>query len=158
MLQTEQMVKWLRRAVLVAVVLVLALQVLPYGRDHTNPPVTRAIRWDRPLTEELAAGACLDCHSNVTDWKWYANVAPYSWLIQRDVEQGRSRLNFSEWDRPQPPSAVIVAAVADGSMPPVQYKPLHAGARLSDAQRNELVRGLRRTLSQDPPLGAGGDG
>lgn len=148
--------RWLRRAVIAAGALVLALQVLPYGRDHTNPHVTRAVRWDRALTEKLAAGACLDCHSNLTDWRWYANVAPYSWLIQRDVERGRSRLNFSEWDRPQPPPDVIVAAVAGGSMPPVQYRALHAAARLSDAQREELVRGLRRTLAQDPPP-AGGD-
>ena len=37
-------------------------------------------------------------------------------------------------------------------MPPLQYKPLHAGARLSDAQRAELVHGLEKTLAADPPI------
>lgn len=151
-----RMGKWLRRAALLVLALLLVAQVVPYGRDHTNPPVTQAVRWDSARTEELAAGACLDCHSNLTVWKWYSNIAPFSWLIQRDVEEGRDNLNFSEWDRPQPEVGEIVEAVREGSMPPVQYKPLHSGARLSSEQRDELVRGLQRTLAQDPPVPGGG--
>jgi guanosine-3',5'-bis(diphosphate) 3'-pyrophosphohydrolase len=49
----------------------------------------------------------------------------------------------------------IVEVVQNGSMPPLQYKPLHAGARLSSAERDELARGLRATLAQDPPMSAG---
>ena len=41
-------------------------------------------------------------------------------------------------------------------MPPLQYKPMHAGARLSDAQRAELVQGLEKTLAADPPIAGGG--
>jgi hypothetical protein len=131
-------------------------QAVPYGRDHTNPPVTREVRWDSPRTRELASGACFDCHSNLTDWKWYTNIAPVSWLVYSDVEGGREHLNFSEWDRPQGEAGDVVEAVREGSMPPLQYKPLHSGARLSDAQRTELVRGLEKTLAADPPI-AGGD-
>lgn len=151
-----RMGKWLRRAALLVLALLLVAQVVPYGRDHTNPPVTQSVRWDSARTEELAAGACLDCHSNLTVWKWYSNIAPFSWLIQRDVQEGRDNLNFSEWDRPQPEVGEIVEAVREGSMPPVQYKPLHSGARLSSEQRDELVRGLQRTLAQDPPVPGGG--
>ena len=43
--------------------------------------------------------ACLDCHSNQTRWPWYSNVAPVSWLVQADVDEGRRVLNFSEWTR-----------------------------------------------------------
>lgn len=149
--------KWLRRAALLVLALLLVAQVVPYGRDHTNPPVTQAVRWDSARTQELAAGACLDCHSNLTEWKWYSTIAPFSWLIQQDVEEGRDKLNFSEWDRPQPDAGEIVEAAREGSMPPVQYKPLHSGARLSSEQRDELVRGLKRTLAQDPPVGGGGE-
>ena len=49
----------------------------------------------------LRENACLACHSNLTDWPWYTNVAPVSWLTQHDVEDGRAKLNFSEWQRPQ---------------------------------------------------------
>ena len=151
-----RMRKWLLRGVLLVVALVLVAQVIPYGRDHTNPPVTQSVKWDSARTEQLASGACLDCHSNLTDWKWYSNIAPFSWLIYRDVVEGRGKLNFSEWDKPQAAADEVVEAVREGSMPPVQYKPLHSGARLSSAQRDELVRGLQRTLAQDPPIPGGG--
>jgi mono/diheme cytochrome c family protein len=61
--------KWLIGAVVLVVALFVAAQAVPYGRDHTNPPVTREVRWDSSRTRELAAGACFDCHSNLTDWK-----------------------------------------------------------------------------------------
>ncbi len=139
------------------VALFLVVQAVPYGRDHANPRVTREVRWDTARTRELAAGACMDCHSNTTDWKWYANVAPVSWLVYNDVKGGREQLNFSEWDKPQGEAGEVVEAVRSGSMPPLQYKPLHAGARLSSAQRDELVRGLEKTLAADPPIAGGNE-
>jgi len=147
---------WLIRGAIAVVALLVIAQLVPYGRDHSNPPVTREVRWDSARTRELAAGACFDCHSNLTGWKWYTNVAPVSWLVYKDVKGGREHLNFSEWDRPRAEADEVVEAVTDGSMPPLQYKPLHPGARLSDAQRTELARGLEKTLAADPPV-AGSD-
>jgi mono/diheme cytochrome c family protein len=69
-----------------------AIQLVPYGRDHINPQVTQESRWDSARTRALAARACFDCHSNETVWPWYSNVAPVSWLIQRDVDEGRRAL------------------------------------------------------------------
>src|SRR5574340_945670 len=86
--------RW-QRVVIVATLVVLAgfllIQLVPYGRNHTNPPVTGEPRWDSPQTRALAARACFDCHSNETKWRWYSNIAPISWLIQRDVDSGRAR-------------------------------------------------------------------
>lgn len=132
------------------VVLVLAVgfgavQLVPYGRDHTNPPVTGEPRWDSPRTEALAAGACFDCHSNETVWPWYATIAPASWLVYRDVAEGRDHLNFSEW----PPAgggglmAQAAQIVSEGEMPPLQYRLAHSAARLSDAQKQQLADGFR---------------
>lgn len=148
--------KWLIRAVLAVAALLVIAQLVPYGRDHSNPPVTREVRWDSARTRQLAAGACFDCHSNLTDWKWYTNIAPISWLVYSDVQGGRDHLDFSEWDKPQSEVKEILAAVREGSMPPLQYKPLHAGGRLSDSERAELVRGLEKTLAADPPLAGSG--
>jgi hypothetical protein len=52
----------------------LAIQLVPYGRDHTNPPVRREPAWDSPTTRALAVRACFDCHSNETHWPWYTHV------------------------------------------------------------------------------------
>jgi mono/diheme cytochrome c family protein len=153
-----RMTKWLIRGIVAGTALFLLAQLVPYGRNHTNPPVTQSVKWNSPRTEQLAAGACSDCHSNLTDWKWYSNIAPFSWLIYKDVVDGRANLNFSEWNKPQADAGDIVETVQNGSMPPLQYKPLHAGGRLSNAQRDELVHGLRATLTQDPPIPGGGGG
>jgi cytochrome c len=79
-----------------------------------------------------------------------------SWLVYADVQGGREALNFSQWDQPQGEASEIVESVREGEMPPLQYKPLHPAGRLSSAEREELARGLERTLAADPPVAGGG--
>lgn len=149
--------RWIVRGALAALALFVLIQLVPYGRDHTNPRVTQEVKWDSPRTRELATGACYDHHSNETVWPWYSNVAPMSWLVYADVQGGRETLNFSEWDKPQGEGAGdAVEAVRNGSMPPWQYKPLHPAGRLTSAEREELATGLEQTLAADPPIA--GDG
>ncbi len=121
------------------------LQLVPYGRNHTNPPVVAEPTWDSPQTRELAKRACFDCHSNETIWPWYSNVAPMSWLIQRDVDQGRRRLNFSEWNSARRERGRMGESVAEGGMPPWYYVILHPSANLSDAETQQLANGLNAT-------------
>lgn len=150
------MKKWALRGLIVLVALFVLIQIVPYGRDHTNPPVTQEVKWDSPRTRDLAVGACYDCHSNLTTWPWYSNVAPMSWLIQKDVDEGREILNFTEWDRPQESeSDEIVEVVREGEMPPWQYEPLHPAGRLSSSEQEELALGLARTLAADSAAGTG---
>lgn len=63
----------------------LVIQVLPFGRGHSNPTAHSEPPWDSPRTAELVMEACYDCHSNRTDWPWYSYVAPVSWLVTYDV-------------------------------------------------------------------------
>jgi hypothetical protein len=129
--------------------LFVLLQAAPYGRAHSNPSVTGEPSWDSPETRALAVRACYDCHSNGTKWPWYSHVAPVSWLVQRDVDQGRSALNFSEWNRPQEEAGEAAEAVQEGEMPLRAYLLTHPAARLSDAERQTLIRGLAATLGTE---------
>jgi hypothetical protein len=135
----------------------LLIQLVPYGRDHTNPPVTAEPAWDSARTERLARDACFACHSNETEWPWYTNVAPMSWLVQRDVDEGREVLNFSEWDRPQSELEEIGEVVLEGEMPTLAYRLVHAEARLDDAERRALAEGLVATVRSSPPTGGAQD-
>ena len=132
-------------ALVVTVLLALAIQLVPYGRDHSNPPVLAEPAWDSPRTEELVRRACFDCHSNEVEWPWYSNVAPMSWLVLGHVEEGRDELNFSEWGRRQEIDE-IVESVLEGEMPPQYYRLVNSKGRLSDAERDELLRGLELTF------------
>ena len=136
----------LRRAGVCIAVILLALQLVPYGRSHTNPPRRAEPPWDTAATRALAVRACYDCHSNETVWPWYSHLAPVSWLVQRDVDEGRRKLNFSEWDRPQKEAHGSAKEVRKGAMPPWYYTPLHRATRLTAAETGALVSGLEVSL------------
>lgn len=133
----------MKKVALAALVLLAVIQVVPYGRDHSNPSLRDEPHWDSAKTRALAKRACFDCHSNETVWPWYSNVAPMSWLVQHDVDEGRAMLNFSEWSRPQEEAHESAEAVEEGEMPPSVYTPLHPEAKLNAADRDALIRGLR---------------
>ena len=136
--------KVLLRAGLGLLAVAVLLQLVPYGRDHTNPPpVTQDAPWPDGRARELATTACYDCHSNETRWPLQSFVAPFSWMVARDVEQGREALNFSTWDEDDGEADDAADAVADGSMPPRRYLLAHPDAALSDAERQVLVDALQ---------------
>lgn len=124
----------------------LAIQLVPYGRDHANPAKRVEPAWDSPETRALAKRACFDCHSNETTWPWYSHVAPVSWMVQHHVDEGREVMNFSEWDRAYHEADEAAEAVTEGEMPPGSYLVMHPEARLSAAERDALARGLTATL------------
>ncbi len=135
--------------VLIGIGLFLLIQFVPYGKDYINPPVVSEPNWDSQQTRELAKRACFDCHSNETVWPWYSKIAPVSWLVYRDVVEGRRRLNFSEWNNSYiRDSGEIVSVVNEGEMPPFQYLPMHPNAWLSTAEKTQLTNGLQRTLNR----------
>ena len=140
--------KWILGSLIAVVVIGMVIQFVPYGRDHTNPPVVEEPAWDSAQTRDLAVAACFDCHSNETKWPWYSNIAPISWLLHRDFDEGREELNFSEWHISQEGDEAA-ETVRDGSMPPWQYPLTHPEARLSDADLDALEAGLAATFGDD---------
>ena len=148
--------RWLLWGGIGAVALFALAQAVPYGRNHSNPPVTKEPAWNSPRTRDLAVRACFDCHSNETTWRWYSNIAPASWLVQRDVDSGRRALNFSEWDKPQDVSASDIAEAVNGGMPPWFYTIIHPHAALSTIEKKQLIAGLNATFAKSPPIGGGG--
>lgn len=139
-----------RIIIIVAGVLIAAfllIQLIPYGHQHTNPSIVQEPQWDTPQTRELAKRACFDCHSNETIWPWYSNIAPVSWLVQHDVEEGRQYLNFSDWGKTRE-KGEIPEAVQEGYMPPAKFLTLHPEARLTETEKQELIKGFQATVRQ----------
>ncbi len=133
--------------------LFVLIQLVPYGHGHKNPPVTQAAVFHSAAVQQIVTNSCADCHSNLTKWPWYTNVAPASWLVQNDVSGGRKIMNLSEWDKPQPPLDEIVEKIQSGEMPPLKYKvmPNHSAARLSSKQKQQLIAGFRQLYAAQPP-------
>lgn len=135
------MKKMMFYAFLATVAALGVMQLIPV--DRTNPPIEQEIT-ATPEIKSILKRACYDCHSNETVWPWYSRVAPVSWLVAWDVEEGREELNFSTWNRygAKQRAKMIKESweeVDEGEMPPWFYVPLHPEARLSDADRRSLA-------------------
>ena len=129
--------KWMPLSGLAVIVVLVAIQFVPL--TTTNPPVESDIPTS-PEVKAILRGACYDCHSNETVWPWYSQIAPISWLIARDVQEGRAELNFSTWNQYSTQQQVKKLKeswedIAEGEMPPWFYLAIHREVRLSDADR-----------------------
>jgi hypothetical protein len=119
----------------------------------TNPPV-RADLVAASDVKSLLRRGCYDCHSNETTWPWYSSVAPASWVVHHEVTDGRRHLNFSEWTNytSDPQTATqklreISQFVGSGDMAPWYYRLFHSQGRLTQAQRDVLVRWAKQEIT-----------
>ncbi len=143
----RQLIRLIKIGVVAGIVGFALIQLIPYGRSHSDPPASHPVTWNSPQTEQLAMKACGDCHSNQTSWPWYSNIAPISWVVQEHVDHGRQILNFSNISSSSQRGIDRAArAVQNGNMPPGYYTMMHPGARLSDAEKQQLIDGLRATF------------
>jgi hypothetical protein len=125
----------------------------------SNPPVHGDLVAPAEV-KSLLRHACYDCHSNETEWPWYSTIAPASWLVRHDVNEGRRRLNFSDWaDYESDPETAaqklrqVATSLTSGDMAPTYYQLLHADARLTAPQRDIVIRwceqeAVRQSLSR----------
>ncbi len=135
---------------LAVVATAVAIQFIPYGRDHYNPDVISTPKWDSPQTKELFDRACANCHSNRTKWPAYSSVAPVSWLVTHDVSEAREKFNVSMWGVQKRNKGKDAAEeVEEGDMPPVIYTIMHKEARLSKEEKEMLIKGLKKTFSKE---------
>lgn len=130
-----------------AAIALVVMQAVPYGRDHTNPPVIGEPEWATPETRELMVRACYACHSNEVEHPWYSNVAPMSWAVQSHVDEGRGYVNYSEFTVDTGAADESVEVILDGSMPPGYYTlfGLNSKAVLTEDEKAALIAGLRAT-------------
>ena len=150
-----------RRPMQVALVLVVGFAVAQFLRPtHANPPVdrSRTLAAQPGTSAELAAvldRSCGDCHSNQTEWRWYTQVAPVSWLMSYGVAKGREAVNFSEWatyslERRRQLLSEVCRDVSTGRMPG-PYAALRPETRLSNDDRQIICRGTGELAREVSP-------
>ena len=138
----KKKVKW----VLLAAVAVFA--TLQFFRpSYVNPPVkSDFIAVMAPPSEigTMLRASCYDCHSHETRWPWYSRIAPMSWAIANDVEDGRANLDLSTWttndlDHAMRKLGSMSDDIQSGDMPMKKYTLIHRDARLTTDQRQKLA-------------------
>lgn len=136
----------MKKVLLIVLGLFVLIQLVPYGRDHDNPEILNTPDWNSPETKALFDRACKDCHSNYTDWPWYSNIAPASWLVQKDVNEGREHFNISAKPVSAHKAKEAVEEIEKGKMPMPIYTPLHPEADLSPEEKQSLINGIKNTF------------
>lgn len=140
----------IKQIVFGALLLFILIQFIPFGRDHSNPEVIAEPSWDSQQTRTLFMRACADCHSNETKWPWYSHVAPVSWLMAHDVDEGREHFNISVWGHQKKNKGDEAAEeVREGEMPPLVYLPAHPEAWLTTEEKQQLMHGLSATFGEE---------
>lgn len=147
------MKKWVWRSLLFLIVLAGLIQFARPERTNPSSDPAQHIKAVMPVHPEVAAAlnrSCNDCHSNNTVWPWYSNVAPVSWLVANDVNEGREELNFSSWaaydgGKQQKLLGEICKEVRSGEMPNAQYLLIHPKARLTASEQTAICSWTQST-------------
>jgi len=144
----------LKKILIALAIIVVGIQFIPV--DRSNPPVTGKIDAPSNVLSILKA-SCFDCHSNETEWPWYSYVAPVSFLVSADVEDGRKRVNFSEWDKYNDEKRAkkldaIIEEVDEGEMPLSKYTLMHPNAKMDQAKIKVLKDWINNDNAQDNSL------
>ena len=126
----------------ILIVFFILIQLIP-----SKLPVNSAIQLPENIQVQNASNevmailktSCFDCHSNQTDYRWYAHVVPVTFLIARDVSKGREALNFSEWSTYNKRKLVrklgdIKEQITKKEMPMKIYTLMHPNTNLNPAQ------------------------
>ena len=138
-----------------AIVGFVLMQVVRPEQHNPRIDPAQTIEAQTHMPADVAAilnSACRDCHTDATVWKWYGNVAPFSWLLVADVNSGRNHLDLSQWSKLSKAQQEdrlkgMCDEVTKGDMPLWYYRPLHSEARLSDGDKQKLCDWTKSALA-----------
>ena len=128
-------------------VIVGIIQFIPSGRPEVIEHNANDFILNNNVPENIQnilRASCYDCHSNESVFPWYSYVAPVSWLVNYDINEGKSHLNFSDWESLSKLKRVqkideCAEEIIDGEMPMKIYTLMHSEAELSDLQKEEFM-------------------
>ena len=120
-----------------------------YAAKASQPPIMEHASLPPEVRATLVA-KCADCHSWQTRTPLYGRFAPLSWLMERDILDGRKQVNLSLWDtysndQQQTIKAKMVQEMRSREMPLPQYRMIHWDARITDADLRAFARWTRET-------------
>lgn len=138
---------YLRYALFALVAGIVVLQFFSADLPLQEPRPSTDLIATNEVPEAVASilkTSCYDCHSVETNYPWYSHVAPVSWLVAKDVREGREELSFSDWTNLARRKKVsrledIKEVVVEEHMPLPVYLVIHWDAKLSEEQRKEIA-------------------
>ncbi len=131
---------------IIVIALLVIIQFIPKNYPENLPADENDIIAYHNVPDDIGnilKTSCYDCHSNQINYPWYSYVAPVSFLISHDIEEGKDELNFSEWGQYEKKRKLkkldeLTEEVEEGEMPLPIYLVIHGDAKLSEEQKEKL--------------------
>jgi Haem-binding domain len=141
----KKIIKWV--VLVAAVVAIPSFFIHPFGRvkaANSPKPLFSGAQIEPPIFS-IVQRSCASCHSEQTAWPWYSYLPPASWMVEKDVHDGRDHFNMSHWEEYSAEQRIeilskISVMVRNKQMPLPRYTWLHSEAKLSDADVSLMDR------------------
>lgn len=144
-----------KRKVLIAIISLLVLIQFfrperNLGLADTEKDITHSLTVSSEV-KNILQKSCYDCHSNHTEYPWYANFQPVSGWLAHHVNEGKDELNFSEFDTYKLKRKIkklkeVIEQTKKGDMPLNSYLIIHKDAALSEEQKNQLIKWAEESM------------
>jgi len=103
--------------------------------------------------EAILAKSCFDCHSNHTEYPWYAQIQPVGWWLADHIEEGKEELNFSEFALLNPGDQrhklhECEEMIEANEMPLPSYLWVHGSSRLTDDEKKIMYKWVKKCQNE----------
>jgi hypothetical protein len=132
----------------VLLIIGVGIQFIPtsFNQDRKNTTPTAFVKLYSPSlkVQNLLKNSCNDCHSNYTAYPWYNKLQPISYLLEHHIKEGKSELNFDEFDtysdrKKRNKLTSIKGQIEENEMPLESYTWIHRESKLSDKEKEILI-------------------
>ncbi len=136
------------KIIFVLLIIGVGIQFVPTSINQDrkeNTPTAFVKLYSPPLqVQNLLKNSCADCHSNYTAYPWYNKLQPMSWFLENHIKEGKSKLNFDEFDtysdrKKRNKLTSIKGQIEENEMPLSSYTFIHRESKLSDEEKEILI-------------------
>ena len=142
-------------------VIFVVMQAFRPGKNISGD-VSKDVSTLYPVPENVQAildRSCADCHSNKTNYPWYAEVQPFSWWLNNHVTDGKKHFNLNNFGNlriamQNHKLEECIEQVKEGEMPLESYTLIHKDAKLSEDDKALLTgwaQGIMDSLKANYP-------
>ncbi len=130
----------------------IGIQLIPRPKKNTSAEtIISPVFQSNDTVLAILKKSCLDCHSNNTNYPWYASIQPLSMWINHHIEEGKEELNFSEFHsysqkKQQHKLKELIEQIEEGEMPMSSYTLIHQSAQLTGAEKKTLIDWTNRQI------------
>lgn len=137
----------------VAALLLIAIQFIPRDHNEADNRSENDIASVYKVPENVGLilkKSCYDCHSDRTNYPWYAQLQPVRLMMDNHVRDGKSELNFNAFRsytarKQRSKMRAIEQSLDEGTMPLSSYTLLHRDAVLSKSDKAILMNWVKQT-------------